>query len=121
MRSRWRNACSGWRAIFRRRRGLRLRATQRPPGSPRENLAPRRSPSWASPHRSSTCSVRIRPQSLEDQPASICVAMKADKLAGARVATQAPEYVRRIAPYVPGKPIDELAREYGLAADAIIK
>src|SRR2546428_13496087 len=47
--------------------------------------------------------------------------MKADKLAGARVATQAPEYVRRIAAYVPGKPIDELAREYGLPADAIIK
>ena len=47
--------------------------------------------------------------------------MNAEKLAGARVATLAPEYIRRIAPYVPGKPIDELAREYGLAADAIIK
>jgi histidinol-phosphate aminotransferase len=47
--------------------------------------------------------------------------MEADKPAGARVATLAPEYVRRIAPYVPGKPIDELAREYGLPADAIIK
>ena len=47
--------------------------------------------------------------------------MEADKPAGARVATLAPEYVRSIAPYVPGKPIDELAREYGLAADAIIK
>jgi histidinol-phosphate aminotransferase len=33
----------------------------------------------------------------------------------------APEHVRRIAPYVPGKPIEELAREYGLAADAIVK
>jgi histidinol-phosphate aminotransferase len=46
--------------------------------------------------------------------------MEADN-PGARVATLAPEYVRRIAPYVPGKSIDELAREYGLAADAIIK
>ena len=33
----------------------------------------------------------------------------------------APEYVRRIAPYVPGKPIEELAREYGLVEDAIVK
>jgi histidinol-phosphate aminotransferase len=47
--------------------------------------------------------------------------MKADKLAGTQVATQAPEYVRRIAPYVPGKPIDELAREYGLAGASIVK
>jgi histidinol-phosphate aminotransferase len=33
----------------------------------------------------------------------------------------APDYVRRIAPYVPGKPIEELAREYGLAEDTIVK
>jgi histidinol-phosphate aminotransferase len=33
----------------------------------------------------------------------------------------APEYVRSIAPYVPGKPIEELAREYGLAETSIIK
>ena len=33
----------------------------------------------------------------------------------------APDYVRRINPYVPGKPIDELAREYGLAEEAIVK
>jgi histidinol-phosphate aminotransferase len=46
---------------------------------------------------------------------------KADKLAAARVANLAPEYVRRIAPYTPGKPIEELARDYGLATDAIIK
>src|SRR5208282_3609876 len=39
----------------------------------------------------------------------------------AGVAAQAPEYVRRIAPYVGGKPIDELAREYGLAEASIIK
>ena len=39
----------------------------------------------------------------------------------AGVAAQAPEYVRRMAPYVPGKPIDELAREYGLAEESIIK
>jgi len=36
-------------------------------------------------------------------------------------ASRAPEYVRSIAPYVPGKPIDELAREYGLAEDSIVK
>ncbi|MGD9944846.1 MAG: histidinol-phosphate transaminase [Burkholderiaceae bacterium] len=34
---------------------------------------------------------------------------------------QAPEYVRGIAPYQAGKPISELAREYGLQADRIIK
>jgi histidinol-phosphate aminotransferase len=39
----------------------------------------------------------------------------------AEVAAQAPAYVRGIAPYVPGKPIDELAREYGLAETTIIK
>jgi len=33
----------------------------------------------------------------------------------------APEYVRRIARYIPGKPVDELAREFGLEPAAIIK
>jgi histidinol-phosphate aminotransferase len=33
----------------------------------------------------------------------------------------APPYIRAIAPYQPGKPISELAREYGLAERAIIK
>ncbi len=33
----------------------------------------------------------------------------------------APSHVRAIAPYQPGKPIGELAREYGLAESAIIK
>ncbi|HLS56878.1 MAG TPA: histidinol-phosphate transaminase [Zeimonas sp.] len=33
----------------------------------------------------------------------------------------APDYVRQIAPYQAGKPISELAREYGLQADKIIK
>jgi histidinol-phosphate aminotransferase len=37
------------------------------------------------------------------------------------LAALAPEYVRRIAPYVPGKPIEELAREYGLAEHSIVK
>jgi histidinol-phosphate aminotransferase len=36
-------------------------------------------------------------------------------------ATLAPEYVRRITPYVPGKPIEELAREYGFATETIVK
>ena len=33
----------------------------------------------------------------------------------------APQYVRAIAPYQPGKPIAELAREMGLAEDHIVK
>ncbi|RPH60163.1 MAG: aminotransferase class I/II-fold pyridoxal phosphate-dependent enzyme, partial [Burkholderiales bacterium] len=33
----------------------------------------------------------------------------------------APEYVRKIAPYQAGKPISEIAREYGLQEDRIIK
>jgi histidinol-phosphate aminotransferase len=33
----------------------------------------------------------------------------------------APDYVRRIAPYQAGKPISELAREYGLREEAIVK
>ncbi|HET9763032.1 MAG TPA: histidinol-phosphate transaminase [Casimicrobiaceae bacterium] len=37
------------------------------------------------------------------------------------LAALAPEYVRHIAPYVPGKPVEELAREYGLAEDSIVK
>lgn len=37
------------------------------------------------------------------------------------VAASSPDYVRRISPYVPGKPIEELAREYGLAERDIVK
>ena len=37
------------------------------------------------------------------------------------LALLSPEYIRRISPYVPGKPIDELAREYGLAESDIVK
>ncbi|HVJ75103.1 MAG TPA: histidinol-phosphate transaminase [Casimicrobiaceae bacterium] len=36
-------------------------------------------------------------------------------------AARAPEWVRDIAPYVPGKPIEELARELGLDASTIVK
>jgi histidinol-phosphate aminotransferase len=36
-------------------------------------------------------------------------------------AGRAPDYIRRIAPYVAGKPIDELAREFGLDAASIVK
>jgi histidinol-phosphate aminotransferase len=39
----------------------------------------------------------------------------------ATIAGQAPEHVQRLSPYVPGKPIDELAREYGLAEQSIVK
>jgi histidinol-phosphate aminotransferase len=38
-----------------------------------------------------------------------------------KIAAQAPEHVRRLSPYVPGKPIDELARDYGLAESGIVK
>ncbi len=33
----------------------------------------------------------------------------------------APEYVRKIARYIPGKPVDELAREFGLDPQSIVK
>ncbi|MBS0321145.1 MAG: histidinol-phosphate transaminase [Proteobacteria bacterium] len=36
-------------------------------------------------------------------------------------AALAPEYIRSIAPYVPGKPVEELARELGLDAAHIVK
>ena len=39
----------------------------------------------------------------------------------ATLAAQAPEYVRRISPYVGGKPIEEVARELGLDAASIVK
>jgi len=34
---------------------------------------------------------------------------------------QAPVYVRQLAPYVPGKPVGDLAREFGLAESDIVK
>jgi len=37
------------------------------------------------------------------------------------ITDQALSYVRRISPYVPGKPITQLAREMGLPADRIVK
>jgi histidinol-phosphate aminotransferase len=37
------------------------------------------------------------------------------------IAEQAPAYIRAISPYVPGKPITELAREMGLAESSIVK
>jgi histidinol-phosphate aminotransferase len=37
------------------------------------------------------------------------------------LAALAPDYVRRIAPYVPGKPVEELARELGLDPATIVK
>ena len=41
--------------------------------------------------------------------------------AAVEYAALAPEYVRRIARYVPGKPVEELAREYDLDPATIIK
>jgi histidinol-phosphate aminotransferase len=40
---------------------------------------------------------------------------------GHAAAPIAPDYVRHIAPYIPGKPIGELAREFGLAEGDIVK
>jgi histidinol-phosphate aminotransferase len=37
------------------------------------------------------------------------------------IALLSPEYIRRLSPYVPGKPIEELAREHGLAEGDIVK
>jgi histidinol-phosphate aminotransferase len=37
------------------------------------------------------------------------------------IAFQAPEYVRAISPYVPGKPVTQLAREMGLPVERIVK
>jgi histidinol-phosphate aminotransferase len=37
------------------------------------------------------------------------------------IALQSPDYIRAISPYVPGKPITELAREMGIPVDKIVK
>ena len=37
------------------------------------------------------------------------------------LSTLAPEHIRAIAPYQPGKPVSELAREMGLNPDDIVK
>jgi histidinol-phosphate aminotransferase len=47
--------------------------------------------------------------------------LKADEMSAADVTLRAPDYVREIAPYIGGKPIEELARELGLAPETIIK
>jgi len=45
----------------------------------------------------------------------------AQAAAAAEPSVLSPAYVRDIAPYVPGKPVEELAREYGLAEKDIVK
>lgn len=37
------------------------------------------------------------------------------------ISQQSPDYIRAISPYVPGKPITELAREMGIPVDKIVK
>jgi histidinol-phosphate aminotransferase len=37
------------------------------------------------------------------------------------IASQAPDYIRSISPYIPGKPITQLAREMGIPVDSIVK
>jgi histidinol-phosphate aminotransferase len=44
-----------------------------------------------------------------------------DSKTDGELSARSPEYVQRIAPYVPGKPVEELAREYGLAEKDIVK
>src|SRR5205085_6388324 len=74
--------------------------------------------------RSSSCSVPIPPRFRESfivsrrQP----VPQQASTVTSvADLSALSPEYVRRISPYVPGKPAEELAREYGLAEKDIVK
>ena len=47
--------------------------------------------------------------------------MASENTLAADLCELAPRYIRSIAPYQPGKPISELAREYGLDPDSIIK
>ena len=37
------------------------------------------------------------------------------------ITAQAPSYVRAISPYIPGKPITELARQMGIPVERIVK
>jgi histidinol-phosphate aminotransferase len=37
------------------------------------------------------------------------------------IVEQAPSYVRAISPYIPGKPITELARQMGIPVEKIVK
>jgi histidinol-phosphate aminotransferase len=37
------------------------------------------------------------------------------------IAKQAPDYIRAISPYIPGKPITQLAREMGIPVESIVK
>jgi histidinol-phosphate aminotransferase len=37
------------------------------------------------------------------------------------ISQQSPDYIRAISPYIPGKPITELAREMGIPVDRIVK
>ena len=37
------------------------------------------------------------------------------------IALQAPGYIRAISPYIPGKPITELARQMGIPVEKIVK
>jgi histidinol-phosphate aminotransferase len=46
---------------------------------------------------------------------------KESTISASDLSALSPEYVRGIAPYVPGKPVEELAREYGLAEKDIVK
>ena len=60
-------------------------------------------------------------QGANCSPSGGSEAAKPQARGGGATAALAPEYVRRIARYVPGKPVEELARDYGLDPATIIK
>ena len=56
-----------------------------------------------------------------DSPLSAPHAHTAGRALGSGIADTAPDYIRAISPYIPGKPVSELAREFGLDEKDIIK
>ena len=63
----------------------------------------------------------MKPRSCHRLLAPIADAATGDAAGPTSAAERAPEYVREIAPYVGGKPIEEVARELDLDPSAIIK
>ena len=66
----------------------------------------------------------VQPPSAQPSPAQVSPAEPGSTRAGPAPISpvdDAPSYVKAIAPYRPGKPIEEVAREYGLDAGHIVK
>jgi hypothetical protein len=75
-----------------------------------------RSPSFAKKPHFSRCWDRILQRFIKNgMSADALIAESSDP------SRLAPEYVRSIARYIPGKPVEELAREFGLDPDRIVK